>query len=38
VLKVVRESVKSLYQKRKEEEDASKAQTEKAGKKKGFKK
>ena len=38
VLKVVRESVKSLYQKRKEEEDASKAQTEKAGNKKGFKK
>lgn len=37
VIKVVRESVKSLYQKRKEEEDASKAQTEKAGKKKSFK-
>lgn len=38
VLKVVRESIKTLYQKRKEDEDASKAQTEKGGKKKAFKK
>jgi hypothetical protein len=35
VLEVLEESIETLYQKRKEDEDASKAQTEKAGNKKG---